>query len=132
MFSIFLFLFSLFSFISGVNFMQLLLPCFQRHSSFSDNELALCIRWLNYWSFSVSPSNEYSGLISFRIHLLAVQRTLKCLLQQHSLKTSVLQFSAFFMIQLTSVPLVHMISVYIPNVISQFIPPPFTLLVSIH
>jgi len=70
------------------------------------NELALLIRWLNYWSFSfsISPSNEYSGLISFWIgwfDLLAVQRTLKSLLQHHSLKASILRHSAFFMVQLS-------------------------------
>ena len=64
------------------------------------------IRWSNYWSFSfsISPSNEYSGLISFRIDwfdLLAIQGTLKSLLQHHSSKASVLQCSAFFMVQLT-------------------------------
>ena len=78
----------------------------------------LCIRWPKYWSFSfsinwpkywifsfiISPSNEYSGLISFRIDsldLLAVQRTLKSLLQHHSSKASILQHSAFFMVQLS-------------------------------
>ena len=70
------------------------------------NELVLCIRWPKYWSFSfsISPSNEYSGLISFRIDwfdLLAVQGTLKSLLQHHSSKASVLQCSAFFMVQLS-------------------------------
>ena len=68
------------------------------------NESALYIRWLKYWSFSFSPSNEYSGLISFRIDLfdlLSVQGTLKSLLQHHSLKTSILWCSAFFMIQLS-------------------------------
>ena len=70
----------------------------------SSNELALHIRWPKYWSFSlsISPRNEYSGLISFRIDwfdLLAVQRTLKSLLQHHSSKASILQCSAFFMIQ---------------------------------
>ena len=71
-------------------------------------ELALCIRWSNYWSFSFrsSPSNEYSRLISFRIHqfaLLDVQRTLNSFLQQFSynLKASTLQSSAFFMVQLS-------------------------------
>ena len=69
------------------------------------NELALHIRWLKYWSFnlSISPSSECSGLISFRmdwLDLLAVQWTLKSLLQHHSLKTSVLQHSVFFMVQL--------------------------------
>ena len=70
------------------------------------NESALCIRWPKYWSFSfnISPSNEYSGLISFRmdwLDLLAVQRTLKSLLQHHSSKASVLQCSAFFIVQLS-------------------------------
>ena len=70
------------------------------------NELALCIRWPKYWSFSISisPSNEYSGLISIRIDwfdLLAVQGTLKSLLQHHNSKASVLQQSAFFMVQLS-------------------------------
>ena len=70
------------------------------------NESALCIRWPKYWSFSfsISPSNEYSGLISFRMDLLdfcAVQRTLKSLLQHHSSKASVLQCSIFFMVQLS-------------------------------
>ena len=66
------------------------------------NESALCIRWPKYWSFSISPSNDYSGLISFRIDwfdLLVVQGTLKSLLQQHSSKASILQRSAFFMVQ---------------------------------
>ena len=66
----------------------------------------LCIRWPKYWSFSfsISPSNEYSGLISFKIDwfdLLAVQGTLKSLLHHHSLKLSILQCSAFFMVQLS-------------------------------
>ena len=70
------------------------------------NELVLHIRWAKYWSFSfsISPSNEYSGLISFRmdwLDLLAVQGTLKSLLQHHSSKASVLQHSAFFMVQLS-------------------------------
>ena len=70
------------------------------------NESALCIRWRKYWSFSfsISPSNEHSGLISFRIDwldLLAVQGTLKSLLQHHSLKASVLWCSAFFIVQLS-------------------------------
>ena len=69
------------------------------------SESALRIRWPKYWSFSfsISPSNEYSGLISFRIDwfdLLAVQGTLKSLLQHHSSKSSILQCSAFFMVQL--------------------------------
>ena len=68
------------------------------------NELALCIRWPNYWSFSISPSNEYSGLISFRIDwfdLLTVQGTLKSLLQHHSSKASILQCLVLFMVQLS-------------------------------
>ena len=70
------------------------------------NELALCIRWPKYWSFScsISPSNEYSGLISFRIDwfdLLAIQGTLKSLLQHHSSKASILWHSVFYMVQLS-------------------------------
>ena len=69
------------------------------------NESVLCIRWPKYWSFifSISPSNEYSGLISFRMDcfdLLAVQGTLKSLLQHHSSKASILPRSAFFIVQL--------------------------------
>ena len=71
---------------------------------FFSNESVLCIRWPKYlsFSFSISPSNEYSGLISFRmdwLDLLAVQRTLKSLLQHHSLKASILWHSAFFTVQ---------------------------------
>ena len=68
------------------------------------SELALCIKWPKDWSFSISPSNECSGLISFRIDwfdLLAVQGTLKSLLQHHSSKASILQCSAFFVVQLS-------------------------------
>ena len=68
------------------------------------NELALCIKWPKYWNVSISPSNKYSGLIFFRIDwfdLLAVQGTLKSLLQQHKLKASVLWCSVFFMVQLS-------------------------------
>ena len=70
------------------------------------NESALRIRWQKYWSFgfSISPSNEYSGLISFRmdwLDFLAVQATLKSLLQHHSSKASIPQRSAFFMVQLS-------------------------------
>ena len=70
------------------------------------NESALRIRWPKYWSFSysISPSNEYLGLISFRIDwfdLLAIQGTLKSLLQHHYWKVSILQCSAFFMVQLS-------------------------------
>ena len=70
------------------------------------NESVLCIRWPKYWSFSfsISPSNEYSGLISFRmdwLDLLAVQGTLKSLLQHHTSKASILRCSAFFIVQLS-------------------------------
>ena len=70
------------------------------------NESVLCIRWTNYWSFSfsISPSNEYSGLIPFKLDLfdlLAVQRTLKSLLQHHSSKASIFQCSAFFLVQVS-------------------------------
>ena len=84
----------------------LLLPSiFSSIRVFSD-ELVPRIRWPKYWSFSfsISPSNEYSGFISFRINwldLLAVQGTLKSLLQHHSSKASILQHSAFFMVQLS-------------------------------
>ena len=84
----------------------LLLPSiFPRIRVFS-NELVLCIRWPKYWSFSfsISPSNEHPGLISFRmdwLDLLAVQGTLKSLLQHHSSKASILQCSAFFIVQLS-------------------------------
>ena len=75
-------------------------------SGFFSSESVLCIRWPKYWSFSfsISPSNEYSGLISFRIDwldLLAVQGTLKSLLQHHSSKASILWCSAFLMVQLS-------------------------------
>ena len=84
----------------------LLLPSVFLSIRVFSNELALLIRWPNYWtfSFSISPSNEYSGLISFRkdwFDLLAMQGILKSLLQHHSLKASVLQCSAFFMVHLS-------------------------------
>ena len=74
--------------------------------SSGSNESGLCIRWLNYWSFSfnISPSKEHSGLISFRmdwLDLLAVQETLKSLLQHHSSKASIFWRSAFFIVQLS-------------------------------
>ena len=68
------------------------------------NKSALHIRWLKYWSFTISPSNEYSGFISFRsdwFDLLAAQGTLQNLLQHHSSKASILRGSAFFMVQLS-------------------------------
>ena len=81
-----------------------LLPSiFPRIRVFS-NESVLHIRWPKYWSFSISPSSEYSGLISSRIdwfNLLAVQGTLKSLLQHHSSKASILWHSAFFIVQLS-------------------------------
>ena len=84
----------------------LLLPSIFPSIRVFSNELVLCIRWPKYWSFifSVSLSNEYSGLISFRmdwLDLLAVQGTLKSLLQHNSSKASILQRSAFFIVQLS-------------------------------
>ena len=81
----------------------LLLPSIFPSIRIFSNESALCIRWLKYWSFSfnISPSNEHPGLIFFRmdwLDLLAVQGTLKSLLQNHSLKATVLQHSAFFIV----------------------------------
>ena len=81
----------------------LLLPSIFPSIRVFSSESLLCIRWPKYWSFSISPSNECSGLISFRIDwfdLLAVQGTLKSLLQHHSSKVSILQRSAFFIVQL--------------------------------
>ena len=84
----------------------LLLPSIFSSITVFSNESVLRIRWPKYWSFSfsISPSNEYSGLISFRIDwfdLLAVQGTLEILLQHHSSKASILQCSAFFTVQLS-------------------------------
>ena len=82
----------------------LLLPSIFPSIRVFSNESALCIKWPKYWSFSINPSNEYSGLISFRIDwfdLLAVQWTLKGLLQHHSSKASILQCSVFFIVQLS-------------------------------
>ena len=84
----------------------LLLPSVFPSIRVFSNELVLHIRWPKYWTFSfnISPSNEYSGLISFRMHwldLLAVQGTLKSLLQHHSSKASILRHSAFFTVQLS-------------------------------
>ena len=91
------------------------------------NESTLCIRWPKYWSFSfsISPSNEYSGLISFRIHwldLLAVQGTLKSLLQHHSSKASILWRSAFFIVQLSHTYVTSIHSVGTPWVKSSVLP----------
>ena len=84
----------------------LLMPSIFSSIRVFSNESVLCIRWPQYWSFrfSISPSNEYSGLISFRMNwvdLLAVQGTLKSLLRHHSSKASILQLSAFFIVQLS-------------------------------
>ena len=84
----------------------LLLPPIPPSIKVSSNESTLCMRWPKYWSFSfsISPSNEHPGLISFRIDwldLLAVQGTCKSLLQHHSSKASILQCSAFFIVQLS-------------------------------
>ena len=85
----------------------LLLPSIFPSIRVFSNESVLHIRWPKYWSssFSISPSNEYSGLISFRmdwLDLLAVQGTLRSLLQHHSSKASILWCSAFFMVQLSN------------------------------
>ena len=82
----------------------LLLPSIFPNIRVFSNELVLCIRWPKYWSFSfsISPSYEYSGLISFRmdwLDLLVFQGTLKSLLQHHSSKSSILQHSDFFIVQ---------------------------------
>ena len=84
----------------------LLPPSIFSHIRVFSNESVLCIRWPKYWSFSfsISPSNEYSGLISLRmdwLDLLVVQGTLKSLLQHHSSKASILSCSAFFILQLS-------------------------------
>ena len=84
----------------------LLLPSIFPNIRVFSNESVLCIRWPKYWSFSfsISPSNKYSGLISFRmdwLDLLGVQRTLKSLLQHNSSKATILRRSAFFIIQLS-------------------------------
>ena len=85
---------------------RLLLPSIFPNIKVFSNESALHIRWPKYWSFSfnISPSNEHPGLISFRLDwldLLAVQGTLKSLLQHHSSKASILRHSAFFIVQLS-------------------------------
>ena len=92
------------------NHVILCLPLLLLHSIFPSirvffNESVLCIRWPKYYSFSISLSKEYSGLISFRIDwfdLFAVQGTLKSLLQHHSSKASILWCSAFFTVQLSN------------------------------
>ena len=84
----------------------LFLPSIFHNIRVFSNESVLCIRWPNYWNFSfnISPSNEHSGLITFRMHwldLLAVQGTLKSLLQHYSSKASILWCSSFFIVQLS-------------------------------
>ena len=82
----------------------LLLPSIFASMRVFSNELTIYIRWPKYWIFSISPSNKYSGLISFWIgwfDLLSIQGTLKSLLQHHSLKASILQHLVFFMFQLS-------------------------------
>ena len=82
----------------------LLLPSIFPSIRVFSNESVLCLRWPKYFSFSISPFNEYSGLISFRmdwLDLLAVQGTLKSLLQHHSSKASILWHSDFFIVQLS-------------------------------
>ena len=82
----------------------LLLPSIFPSIRVFSNEWALCIRWLKYWSFSISPSSVYSELISIMIEwfdLLAVERTLKSVLQYHSSKALILWHSAFIMVQLS-------------------------------
>ena len=105
----------------------LLLPSIFPSLRVFSSESALCIRRPEYWSFSISPSNEYSGLISFRIDwfdLLAVQGTLKCLLQHHNLKASILKCSDFSMVQFshpymtTGKTIVLIIQIFVSKVIS--------------
>ena len=82
----------------------LLLPPIPPSNRVFSNESALHMRWPKYWSFSISPSNEHPGLISFRMHWLdrlAVQGTLKSLLQHHSSKASIFWHSAFFTVQVS-------------------------------
>ena len=95
----------------------LLLPSISPSIRVFSSESTLCVRWPNYWSFSlsISPSNEHPGLISFKMNwldLLALQGTLKSLLQHHSSKASILQHSAFFIVQFYSL--------YIPPLLYPF------------
>ena len=101
----------------------LLLPSIYPSIRVFSNESFLCIRWPKYWSFSfsINPSNEYSGLISFRmdwLDLLAVQGTLKSLLQHHSSKASIFQHSAFFIVQLSR----------IKHLLISWLQPPFAVI----
>ena len=102
---------------------------------FFSNESVICIRWPKYWSFSfsISPSNEYLRLISFRIDwfdFLAVQRTLKSFLQHYSSKASIFQCSAFFMVQLLHPFMTtgKTIALTIGTFVSKVIPLPFNML----
>ena len=102
------------------------------------NESVLHIRWPEYWSFSfnIRPSNEHSGLISFRmdwLDLLAAQGTLKSLLQNHSSKASVLQHSAFFMVQLSYLYMTtrKTIALTIQAFVSKMMPLLFNILICI-
>ena len=104
----------------------LLLPSIFSSIRVFSSELAPCISWPKYWSFSfnISPSNEYSGLISFRIDLfdlLTVQGTLKSLLQYHSSKASILQCSAFFMVHVPYMTTKNTIALIIHTFISKVI-----------
>ena len=107
-------------------------PFFLLHSVFPSirvfsSELSLCLRWPMCWSFNVSPSNEYSGFISFRIDwfdLLAVQRTLKSLLRHHNSKASIFRCSAFFIVQLSHLNMTtgKTIALSVWTFVSQVIP----------
>ena len=102
----------------------LLLPSILLRIGVFSSKSALCIGWPKNWSFSfsISPSSEYSGLISFRIDrfdLFAVQGTFKCLLQYHNLKASILQHSVFFMVQLSHLYLTTGIALTIWTFVSK-------------
>ena len=87
----------------------LLLPSIFPSIRVFSSELAVCLRWPKYWSFSISPSNEYSGLISFRMDwfdLLAVEGTLRRLLQYHNSRVSILQCSTLFLVQFSHLYLI--------------------------
>ena len=90
----------------------LLLPSIFSSIRVFSNESVLRIRWPKYWSFSISPSNEHPGLISFRmdwLDLLAVQGALKILLQHHNSKASILRCSALFIVQLSHIQAIQML-----------------------
>ena len=103
----------------------LLLPSIFPSIRVFSNESVLCIRWPKYWSFSfsISPSNEYLGLISFRMDWLdplAVQGTLKNLMQHHSSKATILRYSSFFMVQLSHPGFVYK-DVYFDSILSTLL-----------